>query len=380
MKSLDILERLVSFPTVSCNSNLALIDFVSSFLGERGIGVSLLSNSTGNKANLYATVGPRDRSGVLLSGHTDVVPVEGQDWSSDPFTLKERAGCVYGRGTADMKGFLACVLAAVDRAGERSLKTPLHLAFSYDEEVGCLGVRPLIDAMRGWSVRPRLGIVGEPTELRAGIGHKGKTTILVRCHGQAAHSAITSGVANAIHLACDFISRARAQQESLARNGKRDPAYDVPHTTVHIGRIHGGGAVNMVPAYCEVELEVRNLCADDPAALITALQQAAEDVASSAVYGARGRIELEIINSYPGLETPSDDEVVQFLAAIGVDTSPIKVSFGTEGGLFSERVGIPTVICGPGSIHQAHCPDEFVSLDQLARCDVMLDRLLDRLC
>jgi acetylornithine deacetylase len=379
MNSVQILDRLIGFPTVSRDSNLTLIEFVREFLAARGIESRLYMDAAGRKANLYASIGPSERGGVLLSGHTDVVPVDGQHWASNPFRLQERGARLFARGAADMKGFLACALRAADRATARPLWLPLQLAFSYDEEVGCLGVRALIDDMAGWTHRPRFCIVGEPTLLRTAVGHKGKTALKATCHGVAAHSAAPDRGVNAIYMASDLIDRLRLRQANIEQTGARDSAYDVPYTTLHVGVIHGGTALNIVPARCEVELEIRNLPADDPSELVSAIRDDAAAVAEAMHGDADTRIDLEILHEYPGLETPADSDIVELAAALTGNRERIKVGFGSEGGLFSGRLGIPTVVCGPGSIDQAHKPDEFVSIDQLQRCDAMMDALLDRL-
>jgi len=378
MKSLEILERLISFPTVSRDSNLSLIEFVRDFLTSRSLASRLYMDSAGRKANLYASVGPPDQPGVLLSGHTDVVPVEGQRWSSAPFQLQRRGERLYARGAADMKGFLACALRAAERAAAGPLRVPLQLAFSYDEEIGCLGVRSLIDDMADWSHRPRFCIVGEPTLLRTALGHKGKTALKAICHGRAAHSAAPDRGVNAIHMAAGLVDRIRQRQAHIARGGPHDTAYEVPYTTLHVGVIHGGTALNIVPERCEIEFEIRNLPSDDPAALVGALHADTAAITAS-LCDSDASIELELGSQYPALDTPADSEVVRLVASLTGHREPIKVGFGSEAGLFSDRLGIPTVVCGPGSIEQAHKPDEFVELDQLLRCDAMLDALIDRL-
>ncbi len=379
MNSLQILDRLIGFATVSCEPNVALIEFVRDFLGARGVACRLYRDPAADKANLYASIGPPDRGGVLLSGHTDVVPVDGQPWSRDPFRLQQRGERLFARGAADMKGFLACALRAAALAVSRPLQLPLQLAFSYDEEVGCLGVRSLIDDMRLWGERPRFCIVGEPTGLRTAIGHKGKTALRARCHGRAAHSAYPARGVNAIHLATDLIGRIRQRQEWIAGQGARDSGYAVPYTTLHVGVIHGGTALNIVPDHCELELEIRNLPSDEPARLVEQLRADADAVLAQTPPEARGRIDLDVIQGYPGLETPADSAVVELTAALTGNRECTRMDFGSEAGLFSGQLGIPTVVCGPGSIEQAHQPDEFIALDQLQRCDAMLDALLDRL-
>ena len=379
MNSAQILDRLISFPTVSRDSNLTLIEYVRDFLASRGVASRLYLDSAGRKANLYASIGPTEQAGILLSGHTDVVPVDGQKWSSAPFRLQQRGELLYARGAADMKGFLACALRAADRAIGRPLRLPLQLAFSYDEEVGCLGVRSLIEDMAVWSHRPKFCIVGEPTLLRPAVGHKGKTALKAICHGRAAHSASPDRGVNAIHMATDLIDKIRLRQASIAQTGPRDCAYEVPYTTLHVGVIDGGTVLNIVPDRCEIEFEIRNLPTDDPAVLVSALRADAAAVTEAMSGDADTRIELELSNEYPALDTPPDSEVAELAAALTGNRERIKVGFGSEAGLFSGRLGIPTVVCGPGSIDQAHRPDEFVAMDQLLRCDAMMDALLDRL-
>jgi acetylornithine deacetylase len=379
MNSAELLDRLISFPTVSRDSNLALIEFVRDFLEQHGIASKLYLDSDGRKANLFASIGPAESAGILLSGHTDVVPVDGQTWSSSPFQLKQRGEQLYARGSADMKGFLACTLRAAQLAAQMPLRVPLQLAFSYDEEVGCLGVRSLIEDMSSWSHRPRFCIVGEPTMLRSAIGHKGKTALKACCHGRAAHSACPDLGVNAVYLAGDLITRIRARQAQIVRSGVRDSAYDVPYTTLHVGVIQGGTALNIVPEHCEFEFEIRNLPADDPRPLVAALRADAAEVLRAAGAHADTGIEFQTSHEYPALETPADAEVVELAAHLTGNRERIKVGFGTEGGLFSGRLGIPTVVCGPGSIDQAHKPDEFIATDQLQRCDAMMDALLERL-
>jgi acetylornithine deacetylase len=379
MNSSEILEQLVGFPTVSCDSNLPLIDYVRDFLAARGIESKLYPDPTGRKANLYANIGPAASGGVLLSGHTDVVPVEGQVWSTDPFRLQERGGRLFGRGAADMKGFIACALNAADRATRRSLRNPLQLAFSYDEEVGCLGVRSLVADMAAWPHLPKFCIVGEPTSLSIAVGHKGKAALKATCHGRAAHSACPDRGVNAIYMASDLIESVRRRQAQIAKSGAQDSAYDVPYTTLHVGVIQGGTVLNIVPPLCEIELEIRNIAEEDPGTLVEAIRADADAIAAAMHGDTNTRIELELTHEYPGLDTRGDSAVVEFVAALTGNRERIKVGFGSEAGLFSGRLGIPTVVCGPGSIDQAHKPDEFVSVDQLMRCDAMLDALLDQL-
>lgn len=380
MDTLTILDRLVGFATVSRDPNRPLIDFVRDFLAGHGIESEIIEAEDGHKANLFATIGPSDRPGVMLSGHTDVVPVDGQDWSHDPFQLRVADGRAYGRGTADMKGFVASALALAARASARKLETPLHLAFSHDEEIGCVGVRSLIDRLAGRPLRPRLAIIGEPTAMAIATGHKGKLAARATCCGVTGHSALAPNALNAIHLACDFIGALRGLQSKIEREGPRDADYDIPYTTLHAGRIAGGTALNIVPERCTIDFEIRNVAEDDPEAILARLM----DEAAALVAAQRERfpgagIGFERLNDYPGLAMPAASEAVAFLRGILDDSALCKVAFGTEGGLFSQRLGIPVLVCGPGSMEQGHKADEFIALDQLSACDRMMDRLLDRI-
>lgn len=381
MKTLDILERLIAFPTLSRTPNRALLSYVTGLLDGAGISWELVESMDGTRANLYATVGPAVGGGVVLSGHTDVVPVDGQDWASDPFTLSHRDGRFYGRGTADMKGFVAAAIAAALDAAGRDLTTPLHLALSYDEEIGCIGVRSLIDHLAGRSPRPALCIVGEPTGLRIASGHKGKTALRARCTGHASHSALAPEGLNALHLGADFLGCLRACQQALASNGARDPGYDVPYTTIHAGIMSGGTALNIVPNQCDLAFEIRNIAGDDPGAIIEGLRgDAAALVAPHAGRFAHAGIEVLQENAYPGLDTDPSAPIIALLRDItGTPEDTIKVAFGTEGGLFHRDLGLTTAVCGPGYMAQGHKPDEYVSQEQLARCDAMLSRLITRL-
>lgn len=380
METTEILSRLIGFDTVSARPNRALMDYVQSLLDSAGIVSQLIPDATGGKANLWATVGPSDRGGVMLSGHTDVVPVEGQAWTRPPFELTEAEGRLYGRGTADMKGFVACAIAATLKAAKRDLRVPLHLALSYDEEIGCMGVRSLVTLLEGAPVRPAFCIVGEPTGMQVATGHKGKVALRATCIGREGHSALAPLALNALHLAADFIGIIRRVQARVATEGPFDGDYDVPYTTIHAGKMQGGVQVNIVPNHATVDFEIRSLAGDDPLALIAELQAGAEAIlAPLRATFPEAQIRIERLWDYPGLGTPSDAVVVRFVQSLTGANGTIKVAFGTEGGLFDARLSVPTVICGPGSMAQGHKPDEFVTREQLARCDAMLDALLDRL-
>ena len=380
MQTADILARLIGFDTTSSKPNRALMDWVQDLLGGAGIAAQIIPDASGGKANLYATIGPQDRPGVMLSGHTDVVPVDGQVWTRPPFVLTEAEGRYYGRGTTDMKGFVASALAAALMAARRPLATPLHLALSYDEEVGCLGVVSLIDMLAHAPHLPAMCIVGEPTGMQVATGHKGKIALRATCTGREGHSALAPMALNALHLGADFLGALRRLQDEVAASGLRDGDYDVPYTTLHVGKMQGGVQVNIVPNLCTLDFEIRNLAGDDPQALIDRLRVEADRITAplKAAFP-EAAITIDRLWDYPGLGTPSSAPVVQFVKSLTGANGTMKVAFGTEGGLFSTRLGIPTVICGPGSMAQGHKPDEWVSVGQIARCDAMLAALLDRL-
>jgi acetylornithine deacetylase len=380
LSSRDLLDRLIGFATVSRDSNLELITFVQQYLADLGVESELFHNAERTKANLFATIGPRDRGGVVLSGHTDVVPVDGQAWTVDPFRLTEKDGRLYGRGTADMKGYLASVLAAVPLFVERKLQLPVHLAFSYDEEVGCLGVRSMLADLQERAHKPRLCVIGEPTELKPVLGHKGK--LAMRCHvkGAACHSAYAPSGVNAIQYAARLITQLEAIGDELARPEHHDKRFDPPFSTVQTGVIKGGRALNIVPAECEFDFEVRSVPGFDAASVADRLQAFADSelLPKMRSVHAETDIRMQPLNAYPGLATSPDSDAARLLALLSKSDDFGTVAFGTEGGLFTQA-GIPTVVCGPGSMDQGHKPDEFITVDQLNRCDAMLIGLADYL-
>ncbi|WP_042302402.1 acetylornithine deacetylase [Paraburkholderia kururiensis] len=380
MSSRALLEKLVSFATVSRDSNLALIGFVRDFLAQHGVECELFYNDERTKANLFATIGPPDRGGIALSGHTDVVPVEGQAWTVDPFRLVEKDGRLYGRGTADMKGFLASVLAAVPMFIERDLRMPVHFAFSYDEEVGCLGVRPMLDELARREHRPVLCLIGEPTGLKPVLGHKGKLAMRCCVKGAACHSAYAPYGVNAIQYAARLINHLEEIGQALAQPEHHDERFDPPYSTVQTGVIRGGRALNIVPAECEFDFEVRALPGFHADTVAHRLQRYAESELLPKMRAVKPDtdITLQSLSAYPGLATSPQSEAARLVALLSGSTEFGTVAFGTEGGLF-EQAGIPTVVCGPGSMDQGHKPDEFVSVEQLHACDAMLVRLADYL-
>jgi acetylornithine deacetylase len=379
MDTRAILDRLIGFETVSHMSNLPLMHWVAGLLADAGITAHLIHDATGTKANLWARTGPADVPGVVLSGHVDVVPVEGQSWTRPPFALTADGPRLYGRGTTDMKGFDASAIAMMLVAARRDLTVPLILALSYDEEIGCQGVGSMIDAMAAWPVPPRLCLVGEPTGMEVAIGHKGKVALRVTCTGQTAHSSAAPNALNAIHLAMDFGLAVRGLQAEIAANGPFDPEYDVPYTTLHIGKINGGVQVNVVAETCVIDMEIRALAGHDPARLIARLQAAADAITAPlrAAFPAAAILVARQWD-YPGLGTAPDAGVVSFVKGLTGGNAHLKVAYGTEGGMFAQTLGVPTVICGPGHMAQGHMPDEYIETAQLDRCDAMLAALLAR--
>jgi len=375
-----MLARLVGFDTTSRNSNLALIEFVRDYLDRLGIASALVFDDDGGKANLLATVGPEGRPGLVLSGHTDVVPVDGQDWSSDPFVCTEVDGRLYGRGTADMKGFVATVLALVPEFLERKLRAPVHIALSYDEEVGCKGVPRLLDHLaRHLPALPFGAVVGEPTAMRVANGHKGKAGYACTVTGLASHSALNHLGVNAIEIAAEMIVRLRRRNLELRTEGPFQAGFDPPHCTVTTDVIEGGTALNIVPAECRFEFEFRTLPGQEPAALLREVQAfaAAELLPEMRARHPDAAIEWQELMSYPALGGAGESAIERLCGELAGGGPPAKVAFGTEAGLFAER-GIASVVCGPGDMTVAHKPDEYVELAELERCADFLRRLVDR--
>lgn len=376
--SRDLLAQLVRFDTTSRESNLALIDFVRTYLQGHGVACELVFNEHKNKANLLATIGPTDVPGIVLSGHTDGVPVDGQRWSVAPFDLTEKDGKLYGRGTADMKGYIACVLACVPTLMGASLRMPVHIALSYDEEVGCLGVRSLIERFHAQPVKPLLCVIGEPTELKPVLGHKGKLAVRCDVQGAACHSAYAPSGVNAIEYAACLIRELVRLGEELKAPQLQNAAFDPPFATVQTGVMSGGKALNIVPQQCSFDFEVRSLPTQDPWQVAHQLQLYAEQTLLPAMQAvsAQCAISFSELSSYPGLATSSQSQAAEWVAQFCGSQDFGTVAFGSEGGLF-DQAGIPTVVCGPGSMEQGHKADEFISLQQLDACDRMLERVVE---
>ncbi|MCR8923156.1 acetylornithine deacetylase [Dasania sp. GY-MA-18] len=376
--SIELIEKLIQFDTTSYKSNLELIEFVRDYLLSFGVESQLVYNPEQSKANLYATIGPQDKPGVMLSGHTDVVPVTGQNWHTDPFTVVEKDGLLYGRGTADMKSFIAIALAFVPEMQRANLTTPIHLAFSFDEEIGCVGVRHLLTMMEDMPLRPAMCIVGEPTSMQVVNAHKGKLAHRVTVNGLEAHSSLPHIGVNAVDYAAELVVFIRRLAQDLAEQGPFEEGFEVTYTTLHTGKIAGGTALNIVPKQCTFDFEIRNIPGQDPQPLFERIQQFAitELEPQMKKLDASCGFEFEQLSGYPGMFTPADAEVVNFVQSLSDVQGLKKITFGTEGGLFTQRLGIPTVVCGPGNIEQAHKPNEFIAVDQVAAMNAFMRRLI----
>lgn len=378
----DWLARLVALDTTSRVSNLPLVDAVAAYARGLGLEPRVFPSADGAKANLVVTIPDAAgavRGGIMLSGHSDCVPVDGQAWASDPFTLTERAGRLYGRGTADMKGFIACCLAALPHLLAAPLREPVHLALSHDEEVGCVGAPSLVAALHATGLSPRVGFVGEPTGMRMIRGHKSINVAHVTLTGVAAHSSLTPQGVNAIEYGAEIVRYWRSRADAWRADGPFDDAYPVPYTSASVNRIDGGNAVNTVPERCWIALEFRALPGHDDAAELRALASFCRGVeARMRAENPAASVRVDIAASTVGLDVARDAEVVRLGASLGLAIGDDKVTYGTEAGVFTEG-GIPSVVCGPGDIADAHRADESVELAQLAACEAFLARLAEHL-
>jgi acetylornithine deacetylase len=376
--SKDILSALVSFDTVSRNSNLDCIAWIEGYLDKHGVAHERVYDETGQKSNVWATIGPKDVPGFILSGHTDVVPVDDQTWTDNPFKLTERDGKLYGRGSTDMKGYVACCLAAVPDMLKANLKKPLHLAFSYDEEVGCWGVRRMIPKIIEGVAMPTACFVGEPTEMDVVIGHKGKRSVKVNVRGRTCHSSLAPLGVNAVEYAARVIARIRDIGDRLAKDGTRDGLYDIPFSTAHTGYLHGGTALNIVPDIATFEFEFRVLTSDKSDDFMKEVVDYAKNVLEPEMQAVAPEAGFEFIDrgEFAGLDTSAEAEVTLLTKHLTGRNAHSKVAYGTEGGLFSQA-GIPTVVCGPGNIDQAHKADEWIAISELEKCGRFIDRLIE---
>jgi acetylornithine deacetylase len=375
----ELLATLVSFDTTSRNSNLALIGFVREYLDAHGIPYRVSTDTTGEKANIHAIIGPHGPGGIALSGHVDTVPVDGQAWSADPFTLRRAQGRLYARGAADMKGFVSACLSAVPDIKARNLARPLHLFISYDEEVGCNGARRLIQDFDESGLKPALCVVGEPSGMQPILAHKGKLNLGVTVRGVTGHSAEPGKGVNAIQAAGEAVAYVAAEARRLAKEGPFEEGFDPPHTTIHIGTIRGGTILNIIPELCEFTMEWRTIPGDDAARHVQRMKQFVADTVEPAMraVSAKTGFAFEVLTTMPGLSLDPSHALTDIVKQLTGSNSAGKVSYGTEGG-FYQGAGIATIICGPGHIAQAHQPDEWVAQEQLDSCDAFIRRLVDR--
>lgn len=374
--TIGLLNDLIAYPTVSADSNLALIDHLANRLQDAGARIDVFTDPSGQKANLFATLGPETDGGIVLSGHTDVVPVTHQDWSSDPFAMTIRDGAIYGRGTCDMKGFIAAAVALAPKFAQHAIRRPLHFAFTYDEEVGCMGAQALAQSLTNRGIKPGVAIIGEPTSMRVIEGHKGCCEYTTRFEGLAGHGSAPDLGVNAVEYAVRYVVRLLELREELKTMAPRGSRFDPPWTTINTGALHGGIAHNVIANHAAVEWEMRPVQAGDARHVRDTMRSYAENTLLPAMQAVwpDATITTEVIGEIEGL-IPTDtnqarDIVTELTGANGTDL----VAFGTEAGIF-QALGMDVVVCGPGSIEQAHKADEFVTTDQLAQCIRMLERL-----
>lgn len=372
----QILAELIAYPTISVESNLDLVAFAGDLLSKAGARLLLQQDATGRKVNLFATLGPEGDGGIVLSGHTDVVPVDGQDWSSDPFRLLEKEGRLYGRGSCDMKGFIACCLAMAPAFAALPLKRPVHFAFTYDEEVGCLGARALLQELEKIKLRPSAAIIGEPTSMRIIEAHKGCYEYTTEFTGLEGHGSVPDRGVNAIEYAVRYIARLLQLAEELKARAPDKSRFHPPWTTLQIGRIAGGSARNVIAGHCSVEWEMRPVQAADIDFVKQNIEAYVDDVLKPAMreVSAQADIMTHVIGEVDGLEPVTYSEARRIVSELTGLSEAGVVAFGTEAGLY-QNAGISAIICGPGSIAQAHKADEYITIEQLSACIEMLKRL-----
>ncbi|HJM50971.1 MAG TPA: acetylornithine deacetylase [Alphaproteobacteria bacterium] len=375
---IEMIERLVAFDTTSRNSNLELIDFVAEYLAGHGVKAEIIADEAAAKANLLATIGPARPGGVVLSGHTDVVPIDGQDWQSDPFTVTRREGRLYGRGTADMKSFSAVALALVPEFLARNPKIPIHLALSYDEEVGCLGVRGMVPRLARPELEPLAVIVGEPTNMQLVTAHKGIRTQTTTVRGLEAHSSATHSGVNAVMYAAELIAFLGRLALEAKTTAPPDCPFEPPYTTIHVGTVEGGTAINIIAKECCFRWEFRLIPGDDAEHYFDRFTAFAENEVLPRMREVSADVGIETVASAavpPCVPEAGSAAETLVMALAGTNRTGV-VSYGTEAGLF-QQAGMATVICGPGDIAQAHKPDEFISLEQVEACTAFMRRLAD---
>ncbi|KUJ85289.1 acetylornithine deacetylase [Ruegeria marisrubri] len=371
-----ILSDLIAFPTVSVDSNLAMIGYIADYLDACGAQVEIFHDPTGLKANLFATLGPDVDGGLVLSGHCDVVPVADQDWSSDPFELVERDGHLYGRGTCDMKGFVAATLAMAPQFARTPRKAPIHFAFTYDEETGCVGAQHLTRLLARRGRHPAMAIIGEPTMMRVIEGHKGCYEYTVRFQGLEGHGSAPDLGVNAVEYVVRYVARLLELREQLKSMAPEDSRFDPPWTTLNVGALHGGSTHNVIPPKAQVAWEMRPVQPSDADFVKQAMAEYCNDTLLPAMRAVHpeARIETEIIGEVAGLVPVEGNEARRLLSRLTGANSADLVPFGTEAGIF-QQLGMDVVVCGPGSIEQAHKADEFLSVDQLSKCLELLEKV-----
>ncbi len=379
MAALDLVKDLIAFDTTSRDSNLKLIDYAQGLLEKAGARCRRSYDAGGEKANLFATVGPDGDDGFVLSGHTDVVPVDGQDWSSDPFKPEVRGGKLYGRGACDMKGFVGTALALAPEIAKAKLKRPIHFALSYDEEVGCVGVKGLLDDLKAQNIKPALAIIGEPTSMKIVGAHKGGAKLVTRCCGREHHSSGPEKGANAVMMAGEFVSLLDSVWDELRADA--DARFDPPHSTVQATVIHGGTAVNILAREAEVTWEYRCLPDRDPDRIVERVKAraAAEVLPKYQRRAVEAALHTVLHAQYPGLTMDEDSPAIRLARELTGANQVEAVAYGTEAGHF-QNYGIPAVICGPGSIEQAHRADEYCALSELEACEAFLWKVIAKAC
>ena len=382
MELLELERRLIGFDTTSVNSNMEMVDFLASHLKTLGMAVEAFPSPDGRKANLLATLGPVDEGGLMLSGHTDVVPVEGQDWASDPFTLRAEGGKLFGRGTADMKSFIAQAVLAAEAVKGKKLKVPLHLAFTYDEEVGCLGAMEFMAALqKADHVMPRCAVIGEPTNFQVFRMHKGFDSVRVTVQGVEGHSSKPARGANAIYPAAQIVAKLTEVEEELKSRRSMEEFFEIPYTTLNVGIVRGGTAMNIIPNRCEVLFEYRTMPGEDPDYVLNQVRGYVSEVVLPAFRKQQDDVDIrvETIGRATPMMTPQGTEVEALVLELTGNARSTAAPYHTEGAIYNEA-GIPTVICGPGDIDQAHRPNEFITETQLNEGLPFLGRLIERVC